>query len=306
MRILLFGANGQVGWELQRALAPLGGIIALDRGGMDGLCGDLAHPDALSDTIREVVPEVIVNAAAYTAVDKAESEASVARIVNAAAPAALAEAAKAVGALLVHYSTDYVFDGSGDKPWKESDRTGPLNAYGRTKLEGEMAIRQSGCNHLVFRTSWVYASRGHNFIRTMLRLSAERESLQLIDDQHGAPTGAELIADITAQVIPKVLANRECGGLYHLASTGETNWHDYACFVIDRAREAGWPVKVSRSGITAVKTDSFPVKAKRPLNSRLDCTALETAFVIFRPDWRVGVSRALQEILACENSGTKQ
>ncbi|MFW5453806.1 dTDP-4-dehydrorhamnose reductase [Thioalkalivibrio sulfidiphilus] len=306
MRILLFGANGQVGWELQRALAPLGEVIALDRGGLDGLSGDLAHPDTLADTIRAAGPEVIVNAAAYTAVDKAESEEPIAQTVNAAAPAAMAKAAKGVGALLVHYSTDYVFDGSGDQPWKENDQTGPLNVYGRTKLEGEMAIQQSGCHYLVFRTSWVYASRGHNFIRTMLRLSAERESLQLIDDQHGAPTGAELIADITAQVIPKVMESRERAGLYHLASAGETNWHDYASFVIERAREAGWPVKVSRSGITAVKSDRFPVKARRPLNSRLACTALESAFGIFRPDWRVGVSRALREILACENLGARQ
>jgi dTDP-4-dehydrorhamnose reductase len=302
MRILLLGANGQVGWELQRALAPLGELIALGRRGLDELSGDLARPEALIATIRQLAPQVIVNAAAYTAVDNAESEESLAYAVNAAAPAAMAEEAKRLGALLVHYSTDYVFDGSGDRAWRESDVTGPLNVYGRTKREGEIAIQKSGCKHLILRTSWVYAARGHNFIRTMLSLSAERDTLQVIDDQHGAPTGAELIADVTAQTLNRALARPETGGLYHLAATGETTWHDYACFIIEHAREAGWPVKVSRNGIESVKTDHFPVKAERPLNSRLDCTGLKETFGIYLPDWCVGVQRSLREILACEMS----
>jgi len=303
MRILLLGANGQVGWELQRALAPVGELIALGRSGQNELTGDLARPDTLIATIRHLAPEVIVNAAAYTAVDKAESEESLARAVNAAAPAAMAEEAKRLGALLVHYSTDYVFDGSGDRPWEEADPTAPLNVYGRTKREGEIAILESGCKHLILRTSWVYAARGHNFIRTMLRLSSERETLQVIDDQHGAPTGAELIADVTAQILNRARARPETGGLYHLAAAGETTWHEYARFVIEHAREAGWPVKTSMNGIEPVKTDHFPVKAKRPLNSLLDCTGLKKAFGICLPDWRAGVERSLREILVCEMSG---
>jgi dTDP-4-dehydrorhamnose reductase len=306
MRILLLGPNGQVGWELQRALAPFGEIIALSRSGLNELPGNLARPEELAATIRQLAPDVIVNAAAYTAVDQAEAEGPLVQTVNAAAPAIMAEEAKRLDALLVHYSTDYVFDGSGERPWKESDPTGPLNVYGRTKREGEIAIQKSGCNHLIFRTSWVYAARGHNFIRTMLRLSAERDTLQVIDDQYGAPTGAELIADATAQILNKVLARPELGGLYHLAAAGKTTWHDYARFVIEHARETGWPVQTSSNGIEAVKTDHFPVKAKRPLNSRLDCARLEETFGICMPDWRAGVLRSLREILACEMLGTSK
>ena len=186
MKVLLLGKNGQVGWELQRSLAPLGGLVSLDRAGDGNLCGDLGDVDRLAATVRAVGPQVIVNAAAYTAVDKAESEAAQARRINAEAPAALALAAADVGALLVHYSTDYVFDGSGQRPWREDDATAPLNVYGRTKLEGERAIQASGCRHLILRTSWVYAARGGNFVRTMLRLGAERERLTVVDDQRGA------------------------------------------------------------------------------------------------------------------------
>ncbi|MQM37975.1 dTDP-4-dehydrorhamnose reductase [wastewater metagenome] len=302
MTILLFGPNGQVGWELQRALAPLGEVIPLDRHGRDGLRGDLTDPDALREAIRTVRPAVIVNAAAYTAVDRAESEPERAEAINATAPGVIAEQARAQGALLVHYSTDYVFDGSGDRPWCENDVTGPLSVYGRSKLEGENAIRASGCTHLIFRTSWVYAARGKNFIRTMLRLARERDALQVIDDQYGAPTGAELIADVTAHALPTVTAQPECAGLYHLAAAGETTWHGYARWVIEQARAAGWPVSVADEAVARVSTEAFPVQAARPRNSRLDCSGLERTFGLSMPDWQRGVDHALTEIVACEGA----
>ncbi|MCB2038840.1 MAG: dTDP-4-dehydrorhamnose reductase, partial [Ottowia sp.] len=204
MKILLLGKNGQVGWELQRSLAPLGELVALDRQGAPGLVGDVSDLEGLAATVRALRPQLIVNAAAHTAVDKAESEPDLARRLNAEAPAVLAREAAACGALLVHYSTDYVFDGSGERPWREDDATGPLGVYGRTKLEGEQAIAASGCRHLILRTSWVYAARGGNFAKTMLRLARERERLTVIDDQWGAPTGAELIADVTAQAVAQL------------------------------------------------------------------------------------------------------
>ena len=302
MKILLLGSNGQVGWELQRALAPLGPVIALPRGGAQGLCGDLGRPEELSVTVRKVAPDVIVNAAAYTAVDQAESEPEQAEAVNAIAPAMLSHEARALGAWLVHYSTDYVFDGSGSRPWRESDQTDPLNVYGRTKDQGELAIRESGCRHLIFRTSWVYASRGRNFIRTMLRLAAERDVLQVIDDQHGAPTGAALIADVTAQALPIATRQPDLGGLYHLAAAGETTWYGYARRVIEQARKIGWPIKVTAQAISPVSTDAFPAKARRPGNSRLDCSRLEQAFGLRMPPWQVGVDHALAEVLVCEGT----
>ena len=225
MKILLFGANGQVGWELQRSLSPLGELIALDRRNT-GLCGDMADLKGVLDTVRRVAPDVIVNAAAYTAVDKAESDSEAAQIVNAAAPGVLAQAASEVGAWLVHYSTDYVFDGGGSKPWVETDPTGPLNVYGKTKLEGEQRIARQCANHLIFRTSWAYAARGGNFAKTMLRLAQERGTLNVINDQFGAPTGADLIADVTAHAIAHVMRKPEAAGLYHLAASGETTWFD--------------------------------------------------------------------------------
>jgi len=304
MKILLLGSNGQVGWELQRALAPLGPVTAVTRDGGGGLCGDLSQPDALAATVRAVAPDVIVNAAAYTAVDQAEDESELAEAVNAIAPAVLAREAWALGAWLVHYSTDYVFDGTGVQPWREEDPTGPLNVYGRTKREGEVAIQDSGCRHLIFRTSWVYASRGKNFIRTMLRLAADRDALQVIDDQYGAPTGAALIADVTAQALPMVIRQSELGGLYHLAAAGETTWHGYALRVIEEARRAGWPVKVAPEAIASVTTDTFPTKARRPGNSRLDCSHLEDAFGLRLPPWQQGVDHGLTEILACEGTAT--
>ena len=295
MKILLLGKNGQVGWELQRALAPLGAMVALDRAGADGLRGDLEDLDGLARTVRKLAPNVIVNAAAYTAVDKAETDVARAQCINAEAPGVLAAAAAEVGALLVHYSTDYVFDGSGDNPWREDSPTGPLSVYGRTKLAGEDAIRASGCRHLIFRTSWVHAARGGNFARTMLRLAAERERLTVIADQIGAPTGADLIADVSAHAIRASLAAPALSGTYHLVADGETSWHGYARFVIETARELGVSLKVEE--IAPIATRDYPTAAARPLNSRLDTQRLRSAFGLHLPDWRDGVARMLREIL---------
>ena len=295
MKILLLGKNGQVGWELQRALAPLGAMVALDRAGADGLRGDLEDLDGLARTVRKLAPDVIVNAAAYTAVDKAETDVARAQCINAEAPGVLAAAAAEVGALLVHYSTDYVFDGSGDKPWREDSPTGPLSVYGRTKLAGEDAIRASACRHLIFRTSWVHAARGGNFARTMLRLAAERERLTVIADQIGAPTGADLIADVSAHAIRASLAAPALCGTYHLVADGETSWHGYARFVIETARELGVSLKVEE--IAPIATRDYPTAAARPLNSRLDTQRLRSAFGLHLPDWRDGVARMLREIL---------
>ncbi len=295
MKILLLGKNGQVGWELQRSLAPLGELTALDRHSQP--CGDLSQPERLADAVRALRPDVIVNAAAHTAVDRAESEVALARTLNATAPAALAQAAAETGAWLVHYSTDYVFDGSGQRPWLEGDATGPLGVYGQTKLEGEQAIAASGCKHLVFRTSWVYAARGGNFAKTMLRLAQERERLTVIDDQHGAPTGADLIADVTAHAIRAALQQPALAGLYHLVASGETSWHGYASHAIARARalrpDLAWKV----GDIAPVPTSAFPTPAKRPLNSRLNTQKLQQAFGLSLPHWQQGVDRLLAEIL---------
>ena len=300
MKILLLGCQGQVGWELQRALSPLGEVVALGRRDKHGLCGDLQRPDALAKTIQTVAPNVIVNAAAYTAVDQAEIEPEIAHAINAAGPGVLAAEAEKLGAWLVHYSTDYVFDGTGSRPWREDDQTAPLNVYGRTKRDGEQAIQESRCRYLIFRTSWVYAARGTNFIRTMLRLAGERDALQVINDQHGAPTGAALIADVTAQALRQAIRQPELVGLYHLSAAGETTWHGYASRIIEQARRAGWPVKVAEQSITPVTTDAFPVKARRPSNSRLDCTKLEQAFDLRMPIWEQGVDHTLFEIFACD------
>jgi dTDP-4-dehydrorhamnose reductase len=297
MKILLLGKNGQVGWELQRALAPLGAVIALDRQGADGLSGDLADPAALAQTVREVAPRIIVNAAAYTAVDKAESDIALARTINAGAPAALAREAATLGAWLVHFSTDYVFDGSGSAPWSEDSPTGPLNVYGQTKHEGELAIRGSGCKHLIFRTSWVFGTRGGNFAKTMLRLAQERDRLTVINDQFGAPTGAELLADVSAHAIRHADSSPEVSGTYHLAAAGTTTWHGYASHVIEVARRAGAPIKVGGHAIEAVPTSAFPTPARRPGNSRLDTTRLRRTFGLELPVWKLGVDRMLTEVL---------
>src|SRR5690349_1605089 len=267
MKILLFGKNGQVGWELQRSLLPLGDLVALDYRDT-ALCGDFSSPAGIAETVRRVAPDVIVNAAAYTAVDRAESEREVSHTVNALAPAALALEAAKLGAWVVHYSTDYVFDGSGNTPWKETDPTGPLNVYGSTKLEGEKAIIESGCHQLIFRTSWVFARRGANFAKKMLFLARERDRLTVIDDQIGAPTGADLLADVTAHAIRMALECREVAGIYHVAAGGEASWWDYAKFVLDFARATGRNLRVSPENILPVPTYAFPSPAQRPKNSR--------------------------------------
>ena len=298
MRILLLGKNGQVGWELQRALAPLGEVVALDRHGEQGLCGDLADLDGLAATLRALAPDVIVNAAAYTAVDKAESEPELALRINGEAPGVLAREAARLGAWLVHYSTDYVFDGSGELPWCEEAPTGPLSSYGRSKLAGEAAIAASGARALVFRTSWVYAARGGNFAKTMLRLARERDQLRVIADQIGAPTGAELIADVTAHALRQAIGSADganLGGVYHLAAAGETSWFDYARFVLEQAERAGEVLKVGPEQIEAIPTSAYPTPAQRPLNSRLDTTRLRETFGLNLPDWRDGVARMLTE-----------
>ena len=296
MKILLLGKNGQVGWELQRSLAPLGELVALDSSSRE-MCGDLADPAELARTVRKVAPDVIVNAAAYTAVDKAESEPELVRTINALAPGVLAEEALRANCWLVHYSTDYVFDGGGDQPWLESDATAPLNVYGATKLEGEQLIQQSGCRHLILRTSWVYGARGGNFIRTMLRLARERDSLNIIDDQVGAPTGADLLADVTAHAVRTALQRPEVSGLYHMVAGGEISWHGYARFVIEFAARSGIDIKVARDAIKAVPSSAFPTPARRPHNSRMDTAKLRQTFDLNLPDWQIGVARMLNEVL---------
>ena len=297
MKILLLGKNGQVGWELQRSMAPLGEVLALDRHST-AWCGDLSQPERLAQTVRSWRPDVIVNAAAHTAVDKAESEPDLARCLNATAPAALAQAAAEGGAWLLHYSTDYVFNGQGNTPWQETDATGPLSVYGQTKLEGEQAVVASGCKHLIFRTSWVYGARGGNFARTMLRLAGERERLTVIDDQHGAPTGADLIADVTAHAIRQVMQPQaSLAGIYHLVAGGETTWHGYARHVIAQARLIQPQLALKVTDIAPVPTSAFPTPAQRPLNSRLNTHKLQQAFGLVLPPWQQGVDRMLAEIL---------
>jgi dTDP-4-dehydrorhamnose reductase len=295
-RILLLGKNGQVGWELQRALAPLGEVVACDLDSAGDQRADFTQPEALRALVWRVQPAVIVNAAAYTAVDKAEAEPALAQLVNAAAPAVLADEAEACEALLVHYSTDYVFDGSGSEAREEDDAVGPLNVYGRTKLEGERAIRMSGCHHLLLRTSWVYAARGGNFARTMLRLGAERDTLDVVDDQVGAPTGAELLADVTAHAILRLRSTPELGGTYHCVASGEASWYDYARHVFDWARAQNVPLRLPPEGLMAVTSAEFATPAKRPLNSRLSTRKLRDQFGLALPMWQPGVERMLAEV----------
>jgi dTDP-4-dehydrorhamnose reductase len=298
MKILLLGKNGQVGWELQRSLAILGDVVACDFDSPGALKADFSRPESLVPLMRSVRPDVVVNSAAHTAVDKAESEPDLARALNATSPGVIAREAAAAGALLVHYSTDYVFDGSGDQPRAEDAATAPLSVYGRTKLEGEDLVRASGCTHLILRTSWVYAARGGNFARTMLRLAAERDALNVISDQVGAPTGAELLADVTALALRRVRAEPSLGGTYHCVASGHTHWHGYASFVIEWARAHGVPVKVAADAIRPVPTSAYPTPAQRPLNSRLDTAKLRSAFGVNLPDWQAGVERMLTEVLA--------
>lgn len=296
MKILLFGKNGQVGWELQRSLAPLGELVAVDFDSQD-LCGDFTRLDGIAQTVRIVSPDVIVNAAAHTAVDKAEDERERVRVINALAPATLAREARKLDAWLIHYSTDYVFDGSGSKPRVETDPTAPLNVYGQTKLEAEKEILESGCHHLIFRTSWVFAALGSNFAKTMLRLAQERDRLTIIDDQIGAPTGADLLADVTAHALRATVKRPNVSGLYHLVAAGETSWYGYARFVLNCARESGLRLKVAPENILPVPTSAFPSPATRPKNSRLDTEKLQSTFDLNLPSWQTGVARMLTETL---------
>lgn len=293
MNILLFGKTGQVGWELQRALAPLGNLIALDVHSTD-YCGDFSKPEGIADTVRRIRPDVIVNAAAHTAVDKAESEVEFAQLLNATSVEAIAKAAAEIGAWVVHYSTDYVFPGTGDRPWSEQDCTAPLNIYGETKLAGEKALQEHCAQHMIFRTSWVFAGKGNNFAKTMLRLAKDRTEMSVINDQFGAPTGAELLADCTAHAIRLAQYRPEVAGLYHLVASGVTTWYDYAALVFEEARSAGFTLKLE--SLHPVPTSAYPTPARRPGNSRLDTNKFQDTFGLTLPDWKVGVKRMLNEL----------
>jgi len=296
MNILLFGKGGQVGWELQRSLAVLGHVTALDHDSTDH-CGDFANPEGIAATVRALKPDVIVNAAAHTAVDKAESESELARLLNATTPGAIAQEAAKLGAWLVHYSTDYVFDGSGSRPWVETDAPAPLSVYGRTKLEGEQLVAEAGARHLILRTSWVYAARGGNFAKTMLRLAQERERLTVIDDQWGAPTGADLLADVTAHALRHLQQHPQDAGLYHCVAGGETNWNEYAKYVIAQAQKMQPAIEIKAKEVAPVPTSAFPTPAVRPHNSRLSTRKLQSTFGLQMPHWQQGVARMLAEIL---------
>ena len=296
LKILLLGKNGQVGWELQRALSPLGELRACDR-----TEANLDDPESLRQLVQDYAPDVIINAAAYTAVDKAESDIDSARRVNAQSLAILAEETKRLNGWLIHYSTDYVFDGTKDGFYLENDLTAPLSVYGQTKRDGEIAITESGCKHLIFRTSWVFASRGSNFAKTMLRLAAERDSLNVVVDQFGAPTSAELIADVTALSIYRlqhdaVLAQR-ASGIYHLVASGETSWHGYAQFVIAEAIKGGSSFKVQPEQVGSIPASAYPVPAARPQNSRLNTEKLRQLLKIQLPPWQYHVRRMVQELI---------
>ena len=288
MKILLMGKNGQLGWELQRSLAFVGELVALNRHSVPHT-GDLGDLTALTETVRACLPDVIVNAAAYTAVDQAEGDAHM-------APAALAREASILGASLVHFSTDYVFDGNGERPWSESDTPAPLNAYGQIKLEGEQAIQAACPRHLIFRTSWVYAARGNNFAKTMLCLAQESETLTVVDDQWGAPTGADLLADVAAHCIRQVPQCPGDVGLYHLSASGQTNWFGYAKYVLAKALDSQIATKIVAKNVLAVPSGSFVTSAARPLNSRLDTRRLQAVFGLSLPPWQNWVDRLLAEI----------
>lgn len=293
-RILVLGVTGQVGHELLRALAGSGCVTGLDRAG-----ADLSVPDSLRAAVRRHRPDVIVNAAAYTAVDRAEREADVAYAINGVAPGILAEEARALGACFVHYSTDYVFDGRKEAPYEEQDTPGPLSTYGRSKLAGERAVVRAGGRYLVLRASWVVGAHGTNFLKTMLRLAADRDSLRVVADQHGAPTSAALIADVTARALQS-MANATEGdarwGLYHLAAAGETTWHAYARHVISRARDLGMALRATPDAVAPITTAEYPSPAARPANSRLNTTKLRTTFAVELADWKRGVDRVLEEL----------
>lgn len=294
MKILLFGKNGQVGWELNRSLQPLGEVIALGR-----KQADFSQPELLRDIVNRNKPDVIVNAVAYTAVDKAESEEELAAIINGAAPGILAEEARKINALLVHYSTDYVFDGGKDTPYVETDKPNPINAYGRTKLAGELGIQSSGCDYLIFRTSWVYASRGHNFLLTILKLVAEREELSIVADQIGSPTSARLIADGTANCIVQAMSQRQKSefepSLYHLTTSGKTSWCGFAKEIVDIGRE-GADMAFKIQNINEITTAEYPTPASRPLNSRLSTDRLNDVFKLTMPHWTTCLKLCIEEL----------
>lgn len=294
MKILLFGKNGQVGWELNRSLQPLGEIIALGRED-----ADFSNPESLRKIVQEIKPDAIVNAVAYTAVDKAESEVDLAGTINAMAPEILAEEALKIHALLIHYSTDYVFDGTKQTPYVETDTPNPINVYGRTKLAGEQAIQSSGCDCLIFRTSWVYTSRGHNFLLTMLKLAQEREQLSIVDDQIGAPTTARLIADTTLLCLQQAIRERMVGvfssDLYHLTATGHTSWFGFTEEIVKLARNS-LSQQLKLKELKAIPTSDYPTPAARPMNSQLALTKLESIFTIKMPDWEKSLSVCIAEI----------
>lgn len=296
MRILVTGAAGQVGWELARSLMPLGQVVALDRAACD-----LVRPDTLAAVVDRVAPAVIVNAAAYTAVDRAEDEEALATTINGEAVGALAQAARRRGALFIHYSTDYVFDGGGESPLTEDTPVCPLNAYGRSKLAGEAAAQASGADALILRTTWVYAARGKNFLRTMLRLAAEREELRVVADQFGAPTWARNIADATAQIIPLALAEQREGrfqsAILNLTNAGETSWHGFAAALIDGARRLQPEGKLKVARVLPIGSEAYPLPARRPANSRLDGAALARRYGIALPPWQEAMARCLEELL---------
>ena len=296
-RLLVTGCQGQVGFELRRSLAPLGQVIALDRAACD-----LTRPDVIRQVVRDLRPDVIVNAAAYTAVDRAEQESALAHAINGVAPGVLAEEARVHGSLLVHYSTDYVFDGSGASGHLETDIAQPQSIYGESKLAGERAIAMAGATALVLRTSWVFGAHGENFVKTMLRLGRERDSLRVVADQHGAPTSAALIADTTAQIIARFWLHGERAhfpaGTYHLAAAGETTWHAYAQEIFRRSRTLGVTLRIEEDGVQAIPTSDYPLPAPRPANSRLDTTRLRRTFGVHLPEWEQGLQYVLEQIIA--------
>ena len=294
MKILLFGADGQLGWQLRRSLGVLGDVTALTRRATP--CGDLADAAGIARTVRELRPDAIVNAAAYTAVDRAESETQAAIEVNHRACEVLAGEAARIGAWLVHYSTEYVFDGSGHAPWRESDATAPLNAYGRSKLAGEQAIAQGCPLHMVLRTSWLFDTWGDNFLKWLLRAASQRPALDIVDDQWGAPTRAALVADVTAHLLRA--ATPQLAGLYHVAAAGEASRHGYATYALECAADCGVPLQAGAGAVRAVPSTKFPTPAARPANSRLDTTRLRSAFGLVLPPWQHGVRAVVAELAA--------
>lgn len=294
-RFLVTGANGQLGFELHRALAPLGEVVACGRDACD-----LSNPDSIRAAVRAAKPDVIFSAGAYTAVDKAESEPDLARAVNATAPGILGEEAAKLGALVIHYSTDYVFDGLKASAYGETDATNPLSVYGKTKLEGENALAASGADHLIFRTSWVFGAHGKNFIKTILRLASNRDELRIVADQFGAPTGAALLADASTHIAARYLRDGRENfpfGLYHLAAGGETSWHGFAQHIVAGAAAANSPLQATPERIHPIPAAEYPTPAARPANSRLDSSKFRSAFGLHLPDWTHGVDQVLDLLL---------